>query len=145
LLPPRKTYEEHAKKAERKNVGPLRSAIPIYQRRCRWGEITHLTCEGGGEIELVQTGETFAGTATQAGSCMTEGGQGPFWPPSFPPVLEVSNGVISGKYISWDFNNCGFTAKVVGSGDKLMGEGTCDIPLPAPYFLTNPTWKAQRD
>jgi hypothetical protein len=109
------------------------------------GEITHLTCEGGGEIELVQTGETFAGTATQAGSCMTDGGQGPFWPPSFPPVLEVSNGVISGKYISWDFNNCGFTAKVVGSGDKLKGEGTCDIPLPSPYFLINPTWKAQRD
>ena len=37
-----------------------------------------------------------------------------------------------------------FTAKVVGSGDKLMGEGPCPIPLPPPYFLETIHWKAQR-
>jgi hypothetical protein len=108
------------------------------------GEITYLTCKGGGEMKLAQTGGTFEGTATQGGSCVTEGGQGPFWPPSFPPVLEVTNGVISGKDISWTFNNCTYTAKVVGSGNKLVGQGACDIPLPSPYFLRTPNLRAQR-
>jgi hypothetical protein len=109
------------------------------------GEITYLSCVAGGEMELVQTGKkTFAGRATQAGSCMTEGGQGPFWPPSFPPLLEITNGVISGKYLSFTFGSCNFTAKVTGSGDKLKGQGTCPIPLPPPYFLINPAWKARR-
>jgi len=108
------------------------------------GEITYLTCETHGEMELVQTGETFEGTATQILSCMTDGGQGPFWPPAFPPEFEVANGVISGKDTSFAFGTCNFTAKVVGSGDKLMGEGSCPIPLPPPYFLESTHWKAQR-
>jgi hypothetical protein len=108
------------------------------------GEITYLTCKGGGEITLTQTGDTFAGTATQGGTCMTAGGQGPFWPPSFPPLLEVTNGVISGRDISWRFNNCAYTAKVVGGGDKVVGQSACDIPLPSPYFLRTPTWQARR-
>jgi hypothetical protein len=108
------------------------------------GEITYLTCKGGGELKLVQTGGTFEGTATQGGSCMTEGGQGPFWPPSFPPVLAITNGVISGKDVSWTVNNCAYTAKVVGTGDMLVGQGACDIPLPPPYFLRTPNWRARR-
>jgi hypothetical protein len=108
------------------------------------GEITYLTCETHGEMELVQTGETFDGTATQMLSCITEGGQGPFWPPAFPPEFEVTNGVISGKYTSFDFGTCNLTAKVVGSGDMLKGEGPCPIPLPPPYFLESTHWKAQR-
>jgi hypothetical protein len=96
------------------------------------GEITYLTCETRGEMELVQTGEIFDGTATQVLSSMTDGGQGPFWPPSFPP--EVTNGVVSGKDTSFAFGTCNFTAKVVGSGDKLMGEGPCPIPLPPRTF-----------
>ena len=108
------------------------------------GEITYLTCKGGGEMTLVQSGGTFEGTATQSGSCVTDGGQGPFWPPSFPHVLEVANGVISGNDVSWTFNNCAYTAKVVGSGDNLVGRGACDIPLPPPYFLRTPNLRAQR-
>ena len=107
------------------------------------GEITYLTCETGGEMELIQTGETFEGTATQTLSCMTDGGQGPFWPPAFPPEFDVTNGVIAGKYTSFAFGSCNFTAKVVGNGDKLTGEGPCPIPLPPPYFLES-SWKAQR-
>jgi hypothetical protein len=128
----------------------IESAIPpfivemIGQGIIPEGEITYLTCEGGGEMELVQTGETFEGRATQVGSCVTDGGQGPFWPPSFPPELEITNGSISGKYLSFNLGTCGFMAKVVGSGNKLMGEGACEIPLPPPYFLINPTWKARR-
>jgi hypothetical protein len=106
------------------------------------GEVTYLTCEASGETELVQTGDSFAGTATQAGSCFTDGGQGPFWPPSFTPMLRVTNGVISGKDISFNFGTCNYTAKVVGSGDKLVGEGACPIPLP--YFLIQPDFRAQR-
>ena len=108
------------------------------------GEITYLTCKGGGEMKLVQTGGTFEGTATQGGSCVTEGGQGPFWPPSFPPELTVTNGVIAGRDISWSFNNCAYTAKIVGNGSQLVGHGACDIPLPPPYFLRTPNLRARR-
>lgn len=108
------------------------------------GEVTYLTCKGGGEMRLVQTGGTFEGTATQGGSCVTEGGQGPFWPPSFPPLLEVTDGVIAGRDLSWTFNNCVYTAKVVGNGSQLVGQGACDIPLPAPYFLRTPNLRARR-
>jgi hypothetical protein len=108
------------------------------------GEITYLTCKDSGDLELVQTGDTFSGTATQVASCVTDGGQGPVHPPAFPTKLEVMNGVISGKDISWNFNNCAYTAKVVGSGDKLVGKGTCEIPLPPPYFLRTPNWRAHR-
>jgi hypothetical protein len=107
------------------------------------GEITFLTCETSGEIELFQTGENFQGAATQVLACMTHGGQGPFWPPAFPPQFEVTNGVISGKHTSFDFGTCNFTAKIVAGGDKLKGEGPCPIPLPPPYFLES-HWKAQR-
>src|SRR5215211_1096547 len=30
------------------------------------GDVTYLTCKGGGEMRLVQTGGTFEGTATQS-------------------------------------------------------------------------------
>jgi hypothetical protein len=108
------------------------------------GEVTYLSCKGGGQLQLVQTGETVTGTATQAGVCFTDGGQGPFWPPAFPPQLVVTAGAISGKDLSFSFDNCHYTAKIVGSGDKLMGEGECELPLPAPYFLRTPTFRAQR-
>src|SRR5687768_3509604 len=64
--------------------GTTESAIPpfivemIGQGIVPEGDITYLTCEDRGELELVQTGDTFEGTATQILSCMTEGGQGPF-------------------------------------------------------------------
>jgi hypothetical protein len=108
------------------------------------GEITYLTCKGSGQLELVQTGNTFSGPATQVLSCVTDGGQGPVHPPAFATELEVMNGVISGKHIGWNFNNCAYTAKVVGSGDRLVGKGTCEIPLPPPYFLRTPNWRARR-
>jgi hypothetical protein len=92
----------------------------------------------------VQTGDTVTGTATQDGACFTDGGQGPFWPPSFPHQLLVSSGAVSGKHLSFSFDNCRYTAKIVGSGDKLKGESECVLPLPAPYFLRAPDFTAQR-
>ena len=130
--------------------GTTESAIPpfivemIGQGIVPEGDITYLTCEDSGELELVQTGDTFEGTATQILSCMTEGGQGPFSPPAFPPQFQVTNGLVSGKDTSFNFGTCDFTAKVVGSGDKLMGGGVCEIPLPPPYFLILTNWRAQR-
>jgi hypothetical protein len=131
------TWEETVRSA----IPPfIAEMIPIVPE----GEITYLSCTGGGQLQLVQTGETVTGTATQAGACFTDGGQGPFWPPSFPPQLVVTAGTVSGKDLSFRFNNCHYTAKIVGSGDKLMGEGECDLPLPAPYFLRTPVFRAQR-
>ena len=108
------------------------------------GEVTYLTCEDYGEMELIQTGNTFSGTATQVVTCFTEGGQGPFWPPAFPPLLEITDGVISGKSANFIFGTCNMTVKIVGNGEKLRGEGECPIPLPAPYFLNLLDWKAER-
>ena len=128
----------------------VQSAIPpfivemIGQGIVPEGEVTFLTCKGGGEVKLVQNGGVFEGTATQGGSCVTEGGQGPFWPPSFPPELTVTDGVVNGRNISWSFNNCVYTGKVVGNGTQLVGRGACDIPLPPPYFLRTPNWRARR-
>jgi hypothetical protein len=107
------------------------------------GEVTYLSCDGAGQLQLVQTGETVTGTATQTGVCFTDGGQGPFWPPSFPSQLVVTAGAISGKDFSFSFNNCRYTVKIVGHGDKLKGEGECELPLPAPYFLRTLSFRAQ--
>jgi hypothetical protein len=131
------TWEETVRSA----IPPfIAEMIPIIPE----GEVTYLSCNGGGQLQLVQTGETVTGTATQAGVCFTDGGQGPFWPPAFPPQLVVTAGAISGKDLSFSFDNCHYTAKIVGSGDKLMGEGECELPLPAPYFLRTPVFRAQR-
>ena len=131
------TWEETVRSA----IPPfIAEMIPIIPE----GEVTYLSCNGGGQLQLVQTGETVTGTATQAGVCFTDGGQGPFWPPAFPPQLVVTAGAISGKDLSFSFDNCHYTAKIVGSGDKLMGEGPCPIPLPPPYFLESTRWKAWR-
>ena len=108
------------------------------------GEVTYLTCEDSGEMELIQTGNTLSGTATQVLTCFTDGGQGPFWPPAFPPALEVTTGVVSGKSASFTFGTCNMTVKVVGNGKKLRGEGECPVPLPSPYFLNLLDWKAER-
>jgi hypothetical protein len=131
------TWEETVRSAIPPFIAEL---IPIIPE----GEVTYLSCKGGGQLQLVQTGETLTGTATQGGVCFTDGGQGPFWPPSFPPQLVVTNGTVSGKDVSFSFNNCHYTAKIVGSGDKLMGDGECELPLPAPYFLSTPVFRAQR-
>jgi hypothetical protein len=108
------------------------------------GEVTYLRCEDSGEMELVQTGNTVSGTATQVLICFTDGGQGPFWPPAFPPSFAITNGVVSGKSATLAFGTCTMTVKVVGNGEKLRGEGECPIPLPAPYFLNLLDWKAER-
>jgi len=102
--------QEHDLSGSWRWEGTTESAIPpfivemIGQGIIPEGEITYLTCEDSGELELVQTGDTFDGTATQVLSCMTEGGQGPFSPPAFPPQFQVTNGVVSGKYTSFNFS-----------------------------------------
>ena len=131
------TWEETVRSAIPPFIAEL---IPIVPE----GEVTYLSCNGGGQLQLAQTGDAVTGTATQAGVCFTDGGQGPFWPPSFPPQLVVTAGVISGKDLSFSFNNCHYTAKIVGSGDTLKGEGECELPLPAPYFLRTPIFRAHR-
>ena len=128
--------------------GTTRSAIPPFIVEMIGlipeGEVTYLTCEDSGEMELVQTGDAVSGSATQALTCFTDGGQGPFWPPSFPPSLNVTSGVVSGKFASFTFGTCNMTVKVVGDGEKLHGDGECPIPLPAPYFLSLDNWRADK-
>jgi hypothetical protein len=108
------------------------------------GEVTYLTCEDSGEMELVQTGNIVSGSGTQSLTCFTDGGQGPFWPPAFPPFFAITNGVVSGKSASFTLGTCSMTVKVVGNGKKLRGEGECPIPLPSPYFLNLVDWTAER-
>lgn len=66
------------------------------------GKHTRVTCNSGGTMNIVQTGQTFSGSATQTSECTTRGGQA-FDP--FPPTLPVLNGEIRGHTMRFQFSD----------------------------------------
>jgi hypothetical protein len=75
------------------------------------GPTLHLTCESGGTMSFTQDGNTFSGSATQGGECITQGGQGPFYP--FPSSLAITNGEITGRSIRFQFGTCTYRGRLV--------------------------------
>jgi hypothetical protein len=124
------------------------------------GPRTILNCESGGVLTINQTGDTFTGSATQSSLCETKGGV-QVVPPPFPPALDVIDGRINGRHISFTFGAgpvpCPYTASVRvtgGSATALVGTGRCIVPghpqspLPVPPPPLAPTktieWVATR-
>jgi len=110
------------------------------------GPVTHATCYDAGVLTLVQTGDTFVGTATQTTTCTTRGGQ-QYVPPSFPPLLDVLNGRIHGRSFSFDFSGgCPYHGTVSvddGIATRIGGTGKCEVFL-HPVLLKTLTWQATR-
>jgi hypothetical protein len=124
------------------------------------GPRTILDCESGGTLTIVQSGTTFAGTATQTSSCETSGGQVAASPP-FPPELDIIDGTIQGRRISFTFGAgpipCPYTATVAVEGGQALamdGTGRCIppghplsvLPVPPPPLAPGKTidWNAWR-
>jgi hypothetical protein len=128
------------------------------------GPITFARCVNTGTMVLVQSGATFEGTATQAASCVSRGGQ-QFSPPAFTPTLDVRDGEISGRSIRVVFGAgdvpCLYHAAIAEVADgvalELRGGGRCIPPghpqsplsglgLPFPSGPVGPTvlWEATR-
>jgi hypothetical protein len=128
------------------------------------GPITFARCVNTGVMELVQSGSTFFGTATQSASCVSRGGQ-QFSPPVFTPTLDVRDGEIRGRGIRVVFGAgdvpCLYHATVAevsdGVATELRGGGRCIPPghplsplsglgLPFPSGPVGPTvlWEAVR-
>ncbi|MEO6525263.1 MAG: hypothetical protein ABIP93_01430 [Gemmatimonadaceae bacterium] len=110
------------------------------------GPVTHATCYDWGVLTLVQTGDTFTGTATQSSICTTKGGQ-EYVPPSFPPLLDVLNGQIRGRSFSFDFSvGCPYSGTVSldgGVATRIGGTGRCEVFL-HPALLKTVSWQATR-
>lgn len=124
------------------------------------GPRTHITCESGGTLTIVQTGDTFTGFATQSSLCESNGGQ-VFVPAPFPPALDVVDGRINGRHIEFVFGAgpipCPYKASARVEGGAvaaLVGTGRCIVPghpqspLPVPPPPVAPTktirWVATR-
>jgi hypothetical protein len=109
------------------------------------GPVTHATCYDAGVLTLVQTGDTFVGTATQTSTCTTRGGQQ--YQPPFPPTLEVLGGQIHGQSFEFEFSGgCPYrgTASLVdGVVVRIGGTGKCEIFL-HPALLKTVSWQATR-
>ena len=98
------------------------------------GPRTILNCESGGTLTINQVGNTFTGFATQSSLCETKGGV-QVVPPVFPPALDVIDGRINGRHISFTYGAgpipCPYTASIRmtgGTAEALVGTGRCIIP-----------------
>lgn len=109
------------------------------------GPVTQATCSDFGTFNLVQTGNTFAGTATQTSACITKGGQE--YTPPFPPTLDIVDGRIAGQGIEFSFSGeCPYHGVISLSGGtavQLRGTGKCEIML-HPALLKTVSWQATR-
>lgn len=99
------------------------------------GPITHLECEASGDLVIVKNGASFTGTATQSGWCTTRGGQS--FDPSgvFPPVLQILDGHLEGRSMSFTVDvgafPCPYSGSVRvegGNATELRATGHCEVP-----------------
>jgi hypothetical protein len=109
------------------------------------GPVTHATCTDAGVLTIVQTGDTFVGTATQTSTCATRGGQQ--YVPPFPPLLDVLDGRVHGRSFEFEFSGgCPYhgTASLDdGVATRIGGTGKCEIVL-HPALLKTVAWEATR-
>jgi hypothetical protein len=109
------------------------------------GLVTHATCYDNGTLTLVQTDNTFVGTATQTSTCTTNGGQR--YTPPFPPTLDILDGRIDGRSIDFSFSEgCPYQGTVSLDGGiavQIVGTGKCQVAL-HPALLKTVTWQATR-
>lgn len=109
------------------------------------GPVTSATCYDSGTFSLVQTGNTFAGTATQTTACITKGGQQYAAP--FPPTLDILDGHIRGQSIDFLFGEgCPYRGTISlseGVAVQIGGTGKCEIAL-HPALLKTVSWQATR-
>lgn len=99
------------------------------------GPYTHARCESTGTMTIVQSGDTFSGTARRtSNNCTTRGGQ-PFQQPQ--AVFTVTDGRIQGRNVQFSLNSptvspCPHQVVITGSRDgmatTLSGTGHCILP-----------------
>jgi hypothetical protein len=126
------------------------------------GPTTHIRCQDSGVMTVVQASDSFSGTATQASTCETRGGQ-VFVPAPFPSSIEIANGRIGGRSIHMLFGPpaneipapyVGTISEIVnGVATKMGGTGLAIPPghPKSPLFVDPPapptktiTWQASR-
>ena len=128
------------------------------------GPVTTGRCVNAGTMQLVQDGATFEGSATQASTCVTRGGQ-VFSPAPFTAILDIRAGEIHGRSLQVVFGAgdvpCLYHATIAdvvdGIATRLRGGGRCippghpqsplsELGLPFPSGPISPTvvWEATR-
>jgi hypothetical protein len=98
--------------------------------------VMHVTCQTGGDLTLQQNGSSFSGSASQAWSCVTHGGQ-PAATAPFPPAFDVTGSIV-GQSVQFTADlGQGFTCSYVGSlranggvAIAINSTGGCDVPAP---------------
>jgi hypothetical protein len=100
------------------------------------GPIVHIRCQSWGTMDLVQSGASFGGSATQSATCATSDGQDAPTPP-FPPGWSVDGTIVGGSiHFLLDVGGgivCTYRGSISESGEiatRIRAQGDCDVPAP---------------
>lgn len=113
------------------------------------GPFTLFRCENSGAMMLEQVGDSFTGTASQSGECVTTGGQ------MFPSLelegIPLINGRIRGRRIAFDFSDpgCPYQGELQIENGQVVGvrgTGQCGpLAIFTPFDqLAISRWQATR-
>jgi hypothetical protein len=99
------------------------------------GPITRLTCESTGTLAIPDGGATFTGTTAQSSMCWTATVP-PFDPfPIFPNQLDLVDGRITGRAVSFTMDTGGFPCHYSGAirvqdgvATGIRATGSCEVP-----------------
>jgi hypothetical protein len=99
-----------------------------------------VTCEGGGILEIDQTGSTFSGTSDASGTCETPVGTVPI-----TGGVTIADGTIEGRQISFVVTPCTFEGAVSATDpDLVSGTVACEMEQGALTVEATGTWRAER-
>jgi hypothetical protein len=99
-----------------------------------------VTCEGGGILDIDQTGSTFSGTSDASGSCETPVGAVPI-----TGGVTIADGTIDGRQVSFAVTPCIFEGAVSASDpDLVSGTVACEMEQGALTVEATGTWRAER-
>ena len=98
-----------------------------------------------GSFTLVQAGSDFSGSGEQTGTCSTSPGVHYAGPLSDPAPFAVSNGLLSGRTVSFQRDICTFQGSFLdGNNNRIIGTATGSYSLNGKQYTFAGQWQVDR-